>query len=409
MRGHSPKKTVLFLGAGFSSDAGFPLQSSILKRVMDASRFSLMDVPANALDQFLAMNQPQVEEFISRAFPDSPLPPLEDVFTLLDLAVARRLHCFGYSCDKLQSARDALKRAIMFVFHAAHQSVGASALGVYRSIAAYLLELRISVGQERDVLSVISTNWDCLLEDCIYWCLRQTGRLDRADIDYCCYTTPLGKLPVHIPSVLQKARGLYNVKVMKLHGSANWLLCPNCERLFTGVGGVEDPWEQYASARACPECESLASGRGTSHSGDAPTLEPFFITPTFLKAFDNAHIQMSWHNAYMDLALADEVVFIGYSLPEADYHVRALLRRAIRPDAQIVVVLTKDDDHKKNTRKRLRKFFAASRYRAFFGKGRVRFELGGVKVFFRKRMRAKSLRSRLRTVNALIKKNDGEA
>lgn len=40
-------------------------------------------------------------------------------------------------------------------------------------------------------------------------------------------------------------------------------------------------------------------------------------TPTFVKRFDNPHLQMTWHNAFIELVEADKVVFIGYSLPGA--------------------------------------------------------------------------------------------
>lgn len=74
-----------------------------------------------------------------------------------------------------------------------------------------------------------------------------------------------------------------------------------------------------------------------------PILEPFLITPTFTKVFDNTHIQMIWHNAHVELSEADKIVFIGYSFPEADYHFRTLLRKAVNPNVSIEVVLTRND------------------------------------------------------------------
>ena len=37
------------------------------------------------------------------------------------------------------------------------------------------------------------------------------------DIDYCVYTTPLYNSP-HTASTKQKASGIYNIKVLKMHG-----------------------------------------------------------------------------------------------------------------------------------------------------------------------------------------------
>jgi hypothetical protein len=91
---------------------------------------------------------------------------------------------------------------------------------------------------------------------------------------------------------------------------------------------------------------------------------------------------MTWHNAYIDLAGASKVVFIGYSLPDADYHVRTLLRRSLRPDAEIVVVLTKPDKPDEDVPLGRRASYATARYESFFGANRITFCLDGVRSFF---------------------------
>jgi len=233
------------------------------------------------------------------------------------------------------------------VFHDLTQRVEPGPSRFYGSVAAHLLERRMSAGQGADPFTVVSLNWDAMLEEALYWCLGQAGGVGKGDIDYCCFTTPLPGCP-HTPSILQKSKGIFNIKVIKLHGSASWLTCPNCDRLFTGLGSPESLWAQYVVPRRCEFCKAKfrlkkeVDLEGYLAGREPAILRPFFITPTYVKIFDNVHIQMAWHNALLDLSEADEVVFIGYSLPEADYHVRALLRRAVRPDAQIVVVLMKD-------------------------------------------------------------------
>ena len=46
------------------------------------------------------------------------------------------------------------------------------------------------------------------------------------------------------------------------------------------------------------------------------------------------------NNAFIELREATEVRFVGYSRPDADYHFRALLLRAIRPTTRIRVFLS---------------------------------------------------------------------
>jgi len=82
-------------------------------------------------------------------------------------------------------------------------------------------------------------------------------------------------------------------------------------------------------------------------------------------------INMTWHNAYLNLIQAKKIIFIGYSLPDADYHFRTLLRRAINPDAKIVVVLSKNDKPKRKTSSNMLRFFAKTRYQEFFGTDRI--------------------------------------
>jgi hypothetical protein len=394
-------KTVYVLGAGFSYGAGLPLQAEILDQ---ADRLGILDAPGRAFRDFLK-HRNRWAEFRRDAFHEVKKPILEDAFTLLDQSIANRRSCAGYSWENLEKARESLKRTILFVFHAGQRKIDRAAADFYRSVAAYLLERRTAAGQESDPFSVVSLNWDCVLDDAIYWCVSKADAYRKVDVDYCCYTTPLSEACPHTPSVLQKAKGLFNIKIMKLHGSANWLLCPNCNRLHTGLGSAEEVWEQYVLPRVCQTCAGLLS-RWTARVGDsAVKLEPFFITPTFVKIFDNAHIQTTWHNAYMDLAEATEVVFIGYSLPQADYHVRTLLRRAIQPEASILVVLTSDDEPKRNTPKRLRPYFATTRFREFFGPERVAFELGGVERYFQRALARKSLASRLRSLERRLERH----
>lgn len=400
---HSPNttgKTVYILGAGFSRDAGFPLQAEILDQIRGAE-VDLMGAPRHVLDVFDPARN-RLFQFLGEVFPAGVTPSLEDIFTLLDQTIARHEYCRGFSRSDLESVADALQQAILFVLHSAGERVTHQTAGFYRTVACFLIERRLVARQEDDPFSIISLNWDSLLEDTIYWCLREAGLVGTVDIDFCCYTTRLGTSSPHVPSLAQKAKGLYNLKLMKLHGSTNWLLCPNCDRLYTGVGGKEEVWSRYVLPQNCPTCERLPSGTGRTRKPDLPVLEPFIITPTFVKVFDNTHIRMTWHNAYMDLAEATQVVFIGYSLPAADYHLRTLFRRAIRPDASIVVVLTDRDQPRRNTPKSLRPFFPTHRYTEFFGPGRLEFCMEGMKGYFRQVLGAIDLRRRQRRLSRAV-------
>jgi len=382
-------RIVYVIGAGFSKPAGFPLQAEILERVRSFTYLDLADdVPAQASSDNL-----QTQKFLGERFGSDQEPTLEDVFTLLDQLIAGKVALPGYSVQQLHEVRDVLDRAILLPFHQASASVRDTGAEFYRSVAAFMLRSALSGAPVDGTVSIVSLNWDSLMEDSLVWCVRELAGRDLAGVEYCCPLSSLtGKAWSYGPPSSTSGSG--TIKVAKLHGSTNWLSCPMCKRLFTGLGSDQDVWRLYVRPRKCPHCMKLWLDPSVVR-GEAPELEPFFVTPTFAKVFDNPHIQLIWHTAFVELSEADEVVFIGYSLPDADYHVRTLLRRAIRRDARITVVLTQGDETRRNTPKNLRRFLPAERYRVFFGSDRPIFELSGVEGYFNRVMGSASLRQRL--------------
>jgi hypothetical protein len=392
-------ETVYILGAGFSYDAGVPLQSQILQRIKD---LDILSTPSVLIDMF-AESQGRIISFVNRIFKEVPNPRLEDVFTLIDQNIQRRSYCVGYDWRELEMVHSALLNAIVVLFHTHQSQIPPEAQEFYRSVAGYFVGERVKAGQKEHPFSIISLNWDCVLENAIYWFLDQCGG-NKVDIDYCCYTTPLEGTSRHTPSINQKAVGLFNTKFIKLHGSVNCVLCPNCNRLYTGLGATRELFNEYIAGKICPRCYRVRDVDGSTALNE-PVLEPLIISPTFIKEFNNAHIQMIWHNAYIDLCEAKKVVFIGYSLPEADYHLRTLLKRAIRKDAELVVVLTKKDKSPRHCVNHIREKYAASRYEAFFGKGEhLKFEFGGVESYFRDVVESERLSQRIGRLRKLFAK-----
>ena len=394
-------ETVYVLGAGFSYEAGVPLQSQILERIKDLDPLSAPSL----LSEMFAECQGRSIAFVNRIFEQVANPRLEDIFTLIDQAVQHRNYCVGYDWQEIEAIRRALLNAIVHLFHSEESAIPSNKKELYREIAAFLVEERVKAGQENHPFSIVSLNWDCILESAFYWCLDQHA-ITGVDVDYCCYTTPLrgpdGEKARHVPSIQQKAVGLYNLKLMKLHGSINCVICPNCNRLYAGLHAPIEWTEEYLANKICPRCRTVVV---PSLKGDAvgPILEPLLISPTFLKELKDTHIQMIWHNAYVDLCEAKEVVFIGYSLPEADYHVRTLLKRAIRRDAKLTAVLIEQDTPPANCPPHIQDKYAASRYRAFFGpEPSITIRSDGTSGYFKTRTGAKSLADRMANVKEML-------
>jgi hypothetical protein len=100
--------------------------------------------------------------------------------------------------------------------------------------------------------------------------------------------------------------------------------------------------------------------------------------PTFLKDLQNFQIKLIWQNAGVELMEARKLVFIGYSLPMADFEFRQLLGRMVSPSAELEVVLFRRDKSASEKRK-IRD--EEDRYRQFFGKRMISLRHDGVEAY----------------------------
>jgi len=253
---------------------------------------------------------------------------LEDIFTILDKASMLKQYFCTYSSEEILEIKASINNCIIYALENAIQNVGDHSL--YNSIAEYFIDERLADIDDPSV-SIISTNWDTLLDYYLYkYCQEYNSGNDKeAFVDYCCDNYGFNsKLPLR----QKKSSNAIGIKLMKLHGSINWLICSNCGRLFTdynnnisllALGSENEPAE-------CTFCNS---------QNKKYTLRSFVVTPTFIKTFDNIHVQTIWHNAYLDLCKASKIVFIGYSFPDADFEFRYILKKAINPNAEIEIVL----------------------------------------------------------------------
>jgi hypothetical protein len=395
------RKTVYVLGAGFSKPAGFPLQRELYPKLVKKVFLSSLRVLGDTyLPFYISLD---VFSFLGAAgfinHKNGRLLfnlSLEDLFTLLDRVIHDRGTFCGYEWatrrddpvaaaspsdrPSLIEVRDRLVRSILAILHGCSDTHSKRKHSIFRQFAAFLISRRLAAGQTHDPFSIISLNWDTLLEDSIYRVLADSGGISNntamADVDYCVYTYPLKGSP-HMPSTKQKAAKIYNLKVLKLHGSATWLRCPNSNVVYTGLGSKESSLDLYVKPRESPLVRQYSDVRERTAP---PILEPYIITPSFTKVFDLPQIQATWHNAYVELREASEVIFIGYSLPDADHQVRTLLRRAIRSSATIRVILTSANKSKS----RRNESTAAQRFREVFGSKQLKLEYDGVEGFIEK-------------------------
>lgn len=95
--------------------------------------------------------------------------------------------------------------------------------------------------------------------------------------------------------------------------------------------------------------------------------------PTYIKDLSNPQYKIIWQNAGIEISEASKLVFIGYSLPSADFEMRQLLARMTRANAEIQVVdFPTGDDQKVITK---------SHWEKFFGKRSIVFHFDGARSY----------------------------
>ena len=68
---------------------------------------------------------------------------------------------------------------------------------------------------------------------------------------------------------------------------------------------------------------NLTRGPNTKHSR---IYRPLIIPPVFRKKFDDPIFTKLWQRATSELSNAKKVVFLGYSMPDADLHTQFIVR-----------------------------------------------------------------------------------
>lgn len=349
-----PKPRIaLIVGAGFSTESGLP--------------------PTNKLsDQFLATPDgvvpPQVEQEISRhlrefwekvfRFTDGKSKPhLEDHFTVIDLA-ANTGHHLGpaYSPRKLRAIR-------RFSIHRAFQILNLK----YRP--SKTIECLLAKLHEQADVSIVSANWDVVVENHFH-ALGQT-------YDYGGTVEPLSGYV---------ADGNPSTPLRKLHGSANWVYCDSCRTLFSGPpGGGKDALHMRAFLET-DDFEILGSpneivqlvrnlprdGRECRICGCEVTAR--VGTFSYRKDYAIQQFQTIWRQAFDSLRASDTWLFVGYSMPEADFEFKQILKSA--------ELATRE-----SSRKRIQvilKDGPAERYQRFFGLGEDSISQVGLKKWVNK-------------------------
>lgn len=335
-------------------DAGFPSQERLVEKIFELN----LENPYN-------FEEGKIEEFRKFLSETMCIPealhnkvPLEDIFTPLDRCLAENVSYRNLNVTDIKVKRE----LIYYLIGTALKKLELKSDRNYVDLfAKHIVEesSKRSNGNYRkiDNVSVISLNWDILLDNAIKNRIHLNYE-GRAVVDYCCYISSFDEFDKSIiPGLEMLGLGGFNVKLLKLHGSLNWLQCPKCHRLYIkfhekiGIGVTEN----------CRHCD-LLYGELISQK-----LSTNLIMPTMLKDLSNPQYKIIWQNAGIEIAEAKKIIFIGYSLPQADFEMRQLLSRMVRDEAEIEVVDFGESENDKNILELKRKYsiFFGNRFKNF--------------------------------------------
>jgi hypothetical protein len=205
---------------------------------------------------------------------------------------------------------------------------------------------------------VVSLNYDLLIDEAIV----AFGSNESA-----------GHLPDYACSIHRNdgEKGRTHGRLLKLHGSLNWLYCPGCQQLQLTVS--DDGARTVPVTDAAYDMWSLRKSR-CKLQGCGSVLTPLLITPSHLKDYRNPHVSRVWFEALQTLRRASHVVFIGYSLPHDDVEVIYLLKRGLRHLTPEKITVVEFDESGRSVSDNP----VGRRYRAVFGTG-IDWHTGGFK------------------------------
>ena len=378
-------KTVYILGAGFSMNAGAPSQAGIIEEI-----YNLKSTYTKASQSKVLHWIEQFDKFLKNTLyvteAEKKYYTLEDVFTPIDRSISENASFRHHTPRNLMELRDIFNRLVILAVRSAIENSGKDqkSIELFAKHIVALSKVRLN-NEKEDGVSVITTNWDIMLDNSTHNLISEEpkpkGLKFSGVVDYCCYISSLEKNDDSIkPGLYAIGKSRYNVKILKLHGSLNWLQCPRCQRLYVKYfkkwnGGY------IFEKKYCRHCEKNFGIKGE----EANLLATNLIMPTFLKDLSNVQNKLIWQNAGLELSEAEKVVFLGYSLPQADFEFKQLLSRMIRKDAKIeAVLIPKDNPKAYEDRDPARYQTAGYRFENFFSGRKIDISYDGVDEYLQK-------------------------
>lgn len=318
----SVEKTAIFLGAGASAAEGAPMQKDLFKNYFkSASGMSFMASPSNNPSRM----KKELSEFFRQIFGINVqvskatlnkivFPTFEEALGVLDLAELRRESLRQFDLGDTGSSANRIRLVRQFIVMAMAKAIADS----LRRVEGLHRKLAYNLNRQGLLAATMfaSTNYDILIDNALLEARiveEIPGSMLDYGVDFTNFDLPENFAPRRM---IWRRPSPVATKLFKLHGSLNWLYCSTCNTL-TLTPGMKGAIHLISQTRediaVCRVCNSLMS--------------PIIVPPTFYKDMSRVFLSLIWNKAENALRHVNHIIFCGYSFPDADIHIKYLLKR----------------------------------------------------------------------------------
>ena len=322
---YAPTRDILFVfGAGASHPDGVPLQKDMLPMIISGKIDEIQNSPIGKI----------VIDFIKDNFAYNEqtnyYPRLEAIFGFIDYFIQQNESLsIKYTNEKIRDIKEYLIKLIHYVVN----------LRTNKQSHFYHLFWK-SIQKRSTNSSIITLNYDTLLEQAFDFLFQNHGY-----IDYCIQLMNYERIPKlqsynfwvnpREPVLTKPDENPIPYKIIKVHGSLNWKYCNCCNQTLL------TPWDRTIDLNhgkflgyTYPDNEAYEYRCPI----DGTEFQTLILPPTYLKIIQHQIISQLLAEAAREIRAAKKIVFIGYSLSDADVHIKALFKKQMRPNMEIIVV-----------------------------------------------------------------------
>lgn len=320
-----PSRDIVFvLGAGASHPDGVPLQRDMLPMIISGG---VDDIENSEIGKIVIEFIKDNFEFNSET---NQYPQLEAVFGFMDYFIHQNESLNAkYTNEKIREIKEYLIKLIHHIVNLRTDK---------RSYFYHLFWQAIQKNNSNT--SIITLNYDTLLEQAFDFLFRKYGY-----IDYCIPLMNYEQIPElqnfnfwvnpREPVVVGENENPIPIKIIKVHGSLNWKYCNCCNQTLL------TPWDRVID---------LNGGKFLGYTYpdnqeyefrcpiDGTEFQTLIMPPTYLKTIQHPIISQLMSEAAREIRATKKIVFIGYSLSNSDVHIKALFKKQISQEKEIIVI-----------------------------------------------------------------------